>query len=436
MRPPAPLRATAFRSVWLAGLVSDAGDWLLLIALPVVVYDLTGSALGTSVAFLVELAPGIVLAPLAGWCADRWDRRRMLVAISLAQAACLLPLLAVHTRADLPLVYAVIVVEAALLAVFDPTKNALLPTLVARKDLVAANSLVGLEQNLARLVGGPIGGVLLAVGGLRLVTGADLLSYLAAAALINGVRVARRVEPHVPNAQHRRRSGSYLSIVVRNPRVRATVLVAFISQIAQGIFVVLFILFVASRLHGGPAEVGLLRGVQAIGAVAGGLALTALSRRWRPASLTAFAAITFGVIDLVLWNAPSLSAATWIYVVLFIAIGAPGIVLATGLISSLQSDSPSHEHGCVFSAYGLAGNTGQVLGMLAAGLLTARLGLMTMLNTQALIYLAAGAFAARQITKPRAMPAKTASTPAIANPHWPDHDRMRREADPVRASGP
>lgn len=82
MRMPAPLRGAAFRSVWLAGLVSDAGDWLLLIALPVVVYDLTGSALGTSLAFLVELAPGIVLAPLAGWCADRWDRRRMLVALS------------------------------------------------------------------------------------------------------------------------------------------------------------------------------------------------------------------------------------------------------------------------------------------------------------------------------------------------------------------
>ena len=53
----------------------------------------------------------------------------------------------------------------------------------------------------------------------------------------------------------------------------------------------------------------------------------------------------------------------------------------------------------MFSAYGLACNTGQVLGILAAGLLTTRLGLMTMLNAQALIYLATGVFAAWQITK-------------------------------------
>jgi hypothetical protein len=265
------------------------------------------------------------------------------------------------------------------------------------------------------------------------VTGADLLSYLAAAALINGVRVARRVEPHVPNAQHRRRSGSYLLIVVRNPRVRATVLVAFISQIAQGIFVVLFILFVASRLHGGPAEVGLLRGVQAIGAVAGGLALTALSRRWRPASLTAFAAITFGVIDLVLWNAPSLSAAT--------------LDLRRAVHRDRRTRHRSGDRVDQLTSERLAQpRTRPRVQRLRPGRQhrtgtrharrRARLGLMTMLNTQALIYLAAGAFAARQITKPRAMPAKTASTPAIANPHWPDHDRMRREADPVRASGP
>lgn len=78
-------------------------------------------------------------------------------------------------------------------------------------------------------------------------------------------------------------------------------------QIAQGIFVALFILFVAQRLHGGPAEIGLLRGVQAIGATGGGLALTILSRTVSPVALTAWAAASFGLIDLVLWNAPALT---------------------------------------------------------------------------------------------------------------------------------
>jgi MFS family permease len=88
MKPPPALKHADFRSLWLAGLISDAGDWLLFIALPIVVYSETGSALGTSFAFLIELAPGIVLAPLAGQLADRWDRSRMLSVVSCSKRWC------------------------------------------------------------------------------------------------------------------------------------------------------------------------------------------------------------------------------------------------------------------------------------------------------------------------------------------------------------
>jgi MFS family permease len=100
---PSTLRSANFRRLWLAGLISDTGDWLLFIALPVVVYNLTGSAFSTSVAFLFELAPAVVLAPVAGHLADRWDHRKLLRGLSLLQALGLLPLLAVHTRGDLPI---------------------------------------------------------------------------------------------------------------------------------------------------------------------------------------------------------------------------------------------------------------------------------------------------------------------------------------------
>ncbi len=113
MESPGALRQPDFRALWLAGLISDAGDWMLLVALPIVVYTRTGSALGTSAAFLAELAPGVVLAPLAGRLADRVDRRALMLALSLLQACALAPLLLVHGRSGLVLVYAVIVVQAA-----------------------------------------------------------------------------------------------------------------------------------------------------------------------------------------------------------------------------------------------------------------------------------------------------------------------------------
>lgn len=401
MRMPAALRQPDFRSVWAAGLVSDTGDWLLFIALPVVVYQLTGSALGTSFAFLVELAPGIVLAPLTGRLADRCDRRRLLLVVSAAQAVALLPLLIVHTRSDLPILYAVILVEAALMALFDPVKNAILPTLLPRAELVSANALVGLNQNLGRLVGGPLGGVVLAVGGLRLTVIADVLSYLLAAAFISRLSAQApsqdtRAEGHLDAVRPR----SFLA-TVRDRRIRVSLLVAFIGQIAQGIFVVLFVLFVAQRLHRGAAEIGLLRGVQAIGAIGGSLLLTSFARRIAPAALTALSATAFGGLSVAVWNAPCVSTATPLYVALFILVGAPGIVMSTGIISSLQLATTDSERGRAFAALGLAGNAGQSIGMLAAGLLTAPLGLMTVLNTQAALYFVAGIVAGCWLTDRR-----------------------------------
>jgi len=398
MKAPAPLRRRAFRNLWLAGVISDTGDWLLFIAVPIVVYQFTGSALGTSFTFILELIPGIVLAPVAGWVADRFDRRRVLLVVLILQAVALLPLLAVEGRADLPIIYVVVIVEATLFTMFDPAKNALMPTLLEDSELVAANSLIGLNQNLGRLVGGPLGGLLLAAGELKLIVVADLVTYLLAAVLV--VRMPGHVAPADTGASAD--DGEHAEVGVgsalRGRQVRAGLLVAFTSQIAQGLFIVLFILFVAQRLDGGSTEIGVLRGVQAIGAFAGGIALTVVSRSLSPGALTAWAATSFAVIDLVLWNGPALTTATWIYIGLFILIGVPGILLATGMISTLQLASTDRTRGRVFSAYGFACNAGQGIGMLAGGLLTKPLGLLTLLNTQAVLYLITGGIAALWLT--------------------------------------
>ena len=170
-------------------------------------------------------------------------------------------------------------------------------------------------------------------------------------------------------------------------------MVAFVAEIAQGIFVVLFILFVARRLHGDSGEIGLLRGVQAVGAIAGGLGLVVLGRDASPGRLVAGAALIFGAVDLTIWNAPALTTATVVYVGLFIAAGAPGVGLETGLVSLFGLAAPAGARGRAFGALGTVSNAGQAIGMIAAGTLTSQLGLMALLNAQGLLYLVAGLLA-------------------------------------------
>jgi MFS family permease len=349
-------------------------------------------------AFLAELAPAVALAPVAGRLADRLDRRRLMIGISLLQAASVMPLMLVHGRGGLPLVYGVIVAHASLSALFDPAKNALLPTLLAPDELVPGNSLIALNGAIGRLAGGPLGGLLLAAGDLRTIVFVDAASFLLAAWLIGRVPRARALPANAVSAvtaspaQLDRRG--CLRVALAWPRVRAALLVTFVADIAQGLFVVLFLMFVARRLHGGAGEIGLLRGVQAVGAIGGGAILAVLVRPPKPPLLIVGAALAFGAVDLLVWNAPALTTDVALYIGLFVAVGAPGVALETGLISLLGLATPDAARGRVFAALGVAEGAGQAIGMILAGALAAPVGLMGLLNTQGMLYLAAGSLAA------------------------------------------
>jgi MFS family permease len=375
------LRNRDFRRLWLAGLISDTGDWMLLVALPVLVYQLTGSSLGTSMAFLIELIPAVLITPLAGHLADRSDHRTLLVAVSLCQAAALLPLLA---GTHLPVLYCVMALQAALASLFDPAKNALLPTLVAEDQLVTANSLIGLNQNLGRLVGAALGGAALMAGGLSVIVIGDAASFLLSAALIWGVRPANATAP-MSGASSPRPGGHPFA----RRSVRVGLAVTAITAIGQGLFIVLFVVFVARNLHGNAAENGLLRAVQAIGAIAGGLVLTRATRV-RPGRLAGLACLVFGAAAVLTWNLPHATTAEPVYAALFVCFGIPGVAMLSGLISSLQQATTDGERGRVFAAFGAASALGLAVGMVAAGILGDRFGAVPLLNVQAICYLAGG----------------------------------------------
>src|SRR6478609_11278104 len=93
-RPRSPLRQRDFALVWASSFVSDTGDWLLMIALPLFAFGATGSALGASTVFLAELIPMLLVGSVLDVLVDRWDRRRTIIVVALLQAVLLLPLLA------------------------------------------------------------------------------------------------------------------------------------------------------------------------------------------------------------------------------------------------------------------------------------------------------------------------------------------------------
>jgi len=405
------LRRRDFGLLWAGGLISETGDWFLLVGLPVWVFKLTGSSLVTATVFLVGLLPSLVVGPLAGVLADRWDRRRTLVAVSLAEAVFLLPLLAVDGPDRLWIVYLVMAVEASLGQLNDPVRNALVPSLVPRDDLVAANALIGLNSNLARLVGSPLGGVLVELAGLPGLVIGDAISFLLGAALLALVRprasapsrfeVPRRGSlpaeaddrgemSTAPATGFVREWVDGLRVTVGDHGLRWGLVVNGMAAVAQGVFTVLFVLFVTRELGGDGSQVGLLRGVQAIGGLVGGVVVVGLARRLEPGRLLGLCLVVFAVVDLAIWNGPLVTTAGWLYLGLFVAAGIPGIGVMTGLTALVQERTGRAFLGRVFATYYGSFNGLMALGMLAAGLLGDTVGVVAVLNGQAALYLLAG----------------------------------------------
>ncbi len=393
------LRRRNFALLWWGSLISDTGDWFLAIGLPIAVYLLTGSALITSTVFIAELVPALLLGSVAGVFADRWDRRRLMVVVSCLQAVGLLPLLLVHSAQQIWIVYAVSIGEAILAQFFLPAANALLPRLVDEQDLVQANSLNSISQALARLIGSPLGGLVVGLLGLRGSVLLDALSFLIAGLLI----AAMRVSPQARQAAPPRASASWavfwkewiegLRLVWRSPRLAILFLVEGLQGFAQGIFQVLYIVFVLEILRGGDAGVGLLRGVQAIGSLLGGLVIGLLGARLSAARLVGAGAVAFGIIDLAIWNAPRFFPSLVLAAALFILAGIPGVGMATGANTLLQTEAADRFRGRVFGAFSTTTSLLLMSGLLVAGALGDRLGVLPVLNLQGSMYVLSGIIA-------------------------------------------
>jgi MFS family permease len=393
-----PLRRRSFALLWAGAIVSDLGDWMLLIGLPVFVFQLTGSALTTSTVFVAELVPALVVGQVGGVVVDRWDRRRVLVGASFLQALLLLPLLAVDGADRLWIVYLVAAAQSGLARVCSPATAALIPMLVPREELAAANAMNAVGSSIARLVGSPLGGLAIQLLGLGGVVVLDAVTFVVAGLFVAAIRLpAPAAEPEQPTAAQA--SGGRhlvadwvdgLRTIVRTPRLGAAIAIGAASQVAQGIFVVLFVVFVLDVLRADGAAVGLIRGVQAIGGIAAGIGIGMLHGRVSNRILVGVGFVAFGLISLLTWNLSAVTDAVAVYVVLFMIVGVPAVATSVGLQSLIQAITPPSHLGRVFAAFETGAGALQAVGVVIAGALADRVGVLPILNVQASIYVVCG----------------------------------------------
>jgi Na+/melibiose symporter-like transporter len=373
------------RLVLAAGLVSLVGDWVLSVGLAYSVYQLTGSTLASATTLLATLLPQIGLGSLAGVLVDRWDRRRTVIWTNVLLAAGLLPLLLVHDRDQVWLVYLVVAVQGGLAQFFISAEAALLPQVVPAADLVTANALNGQTRDVARLIGAGLGGVVAALGGIALLTVVDAASFALAAALLALVRLRGRVAGRAAARSDDRFWQGWVEgarMAVRDRTLRTILLFVVVTSVGEAVMGTLMAPFVRDVLHGSAQAYGTIIALQAAGGILGGLGAAALGHRFSPRALAGYGALAFGALDLALFLYPLLRPVLWPAGALMVIIGLPGAAAVAGLMTLFQTATDDAYRGRVFGAASTLQGVAMLLGALGAGTLGDRVGIVPVIAAQ------------------------------------------------------
>jgi MFS family permease len=421
----APFRKPRLRRLLLAQLTADIGDGIVTVALPLYVYELTGSASATSAAFLVEVLIGMVFALIGGVLADRRDRHNNLVASSIVRALLLIALVLA------PYVWLAIacgIATRAMGLLDNPSFDALIPSM-ADGDLQQVVGARRLTQAASIFIGPAVGGLAVSLISARTTLGFSsvlyvlgLLQLLTLAGIDKSVD-ERRAE-HAGQARAEVLSSIFdgLRVVRDTPYARRLLAYWAMSMATVSIVLVEAIVWFAKDLKVSDSWYGFSIAAYGIGSVlglawAGGrtfeLSLPAILVRAIPVYVAT-------IVIAVAWHAPWLMGVSWF--LWGVALGPELVVGETELIRLI----PEVSRGRVSAAQAIITQFGLAVGFAVAGPMVDRLGARTTNTVVAIVTLTFIGFWIRPLRRERAAAFVSEVTGATAGPQTGTSDFRTR----------
>lgn len=266
------VRNRDFRRLFLASVVSLAGDWFSFVAVASLVTELTGRPGAPAYVYAATVLPVFLASPIAGTIADRFDRKRILVIADLARVPIALLLCLAAWWGSTPLAVSAVIGLAVGASFSDPISNAATPNLVSADELASAQSLMGAVWGSMLMVGAGIGGLAAEVFGRQAAFVIDAASFLISALLVAGIR--RPMQEAKPPS---RDDGSVREALayIRGNRIILRLVFAKVGVSSANGIVGLLPAFATRRFAGTNIATGLLFAARGLGAMIGPI----LSRR-------------------------------------------------------------------------------------------------------------------------------------------------------------
>jgi MFS family permease len=362
-----PLRHPAFRRLWLGNSLGFVGFQLTAVAVPVQVFELTGSSFWVGMLGLVGLAPLVMFGLWGGAVADAVDRRLLLLGSSLLLWGCTGGLLAAALLglASLPLLLGLVAVQAAGFAVASSTRGAIVPRVLPASLVPAANTLSFTASNLGMVLGPVLAGLILARWSFAAAYAADLTVFTIA--LYAALRLPA-IPPTGPATTPGLRSVvDGLAFIATRP----VLLLSFAVDIVAMVLAMPRALFPETAAGlGSRGAVGWLYAAIAIGAVLAGLSSGWIGRVGRQGVALVGAVIAWGLAV----AAAGLVGSLWLMVLLLAVAGAADLVSAVYRQTILQTYAPDEMRGRMQGVFIVVVAGGPRLGDLRAGAMAAAFG--------------------------------------------------------------
>lgn len=421
-RPRPLLHDSDLRRYLAARVVSVTGSAVTFVAMPVLIYGITGSAAWTALAAVAQGLPYLVAGLWAGALADRVDRKRVMVVADLAAAAALASIPAAWWSGRLTAghVIAVAFTVQTVFVFFDAANFGALPSLVARLRLPAANSLVvGSTMVVESLVPG-LTGLLLVVTAPATLVAIDTISFVASALLIRSIvrPLSGTRDPAHGAAPRLSAVADGLRFIWRHAVVRSMTIVSALQAFAGGAFVALVVVWADDTfdIRAGDARIGLFFGGWGAGALAGALLMPHVTARiGGPRTVVAFVPVSavagLGVAVMPTWWAAVVALTCW---------GTAFMLVAINAVTVRQQVTPEPMMSRVMTTGRmLTFGAGYPLGALVAGILAEGFGAVPAMLACMMALVASAGYVLRSPlrTAPRTpgLPAEAGVDPVLAS---------------------
>lgn len=370
-----PLRSRNYALVWSSALVSNVGSWVQTVALGTLVTLDQHNPFWTAFVMAAGFLPMGLLAPLGGMLADRLDRRRWLIATTLAEAAFafLLAVLVAGGHHSPWLLVLLSFVGSSAGSIGFPAYQALLPDLVAQEDLLAAVSLSSAQWNMGRVLGPAVAGVILVTWSPAVAFFVNGVSFGAVVIALAMVRVPHHERaPSTIGVWGRLKEGA--KVAAAEPSCRAAIGLIALLALCISPFIGLIASLAIDGLHrraGGPAT---LTTAQGVGAVIGALALAPLAMRIGHRRVVSVSLVAVSVAIVLYGLAPTLPLAA----VGIALVGGSYICVLSGLNTVVQLTAPEASRGRVLSLFMMALGVLYPLGLMLQGEIARYVGVRSM----------------------------------------------------------